>query len=151
MNIPYPIHCIVASNSISSALMLGITSYRNKSGLFNKVIAQVGYALTAIVAAVEAVAFAIIIIPSSCIVISPFQLIRPSPSFVKQFASSVFVIGWAVGDFVLNPFCSKLVADEKSVRTMLKNGDLTKFPREAILDFNPLPYVQQPLEATEEW
>lgn len=144
----YSIHLLLASQSISSAIMLGITSYRNKRGLFNKVIGQVGYGLTAMVAVVETVAFAAIT-ALSCLSISPkrFKLVKPDSAFVQQLASSLFVIGWAVGDFVLNPFYSKLVADEKSVRTMLKNGNLTKFPIEAILDFNPLRYIQQ----SEEW
>lgn len=117
-------------NSISSGLMLGTTLYRNQPGIFNKLIAQAGYSLTALVSVVETVAaFAF---TALSLLAYPFSS-TPFEYTTKWLGSSAFSLGWSIADFFLNFFVFKLVADEKSARKILESGDLLMIPRGAVL------------------
>lgn len=117
-------------NSLSSALMLGTTLYRNQRGISNKLPAQAGYALIAIVALVEttvALIFAAASLPLCC---------YSSESFNRAttwLSSSAFSFGWSLVDFVMNLLVLKIVADEQSARKILQQGDLMFLPKGAIL------------------
>ncbi len=117
-------------NSFSSSLILGITLYRNQQGVTNKLIAQAGYALTAIVSAVETVAALAFLTLS--LVAYPFSS-TPFKHSTKWLASSAFSLEWSVADFVLNLFVSKLVADERSARKIHQSGNFMMLPRDAVL------------------
>lgn len=133
-------------NSFSSSLMLGTTLYRNQQGVSNKLIAQVGYALTAVVSVVEIVAA--FIFSALSLVVYPFSS-TPFMHSVKWFDSSGFAFGWSVIDFILNPFVRGLVADERSARLILESGNLMIVPPGAVLSFHPhspsLCFVEQAL------
>lgn len=120
----------IKMNSFSSSLMLGITTYRNQPGVSNKLIAQAGYALTAVVSAVETVAA--LTFSALSLVVYPFSS-TPFEHSTKWLGSSAFSIGWSVVDFILNPFVFLLVADEKSARQILQSGNLMIIPRGAVL------------------
>lgn len=117
-------------NSFSSSLMLGTTLYRNQPGVTNKVIAQAGYALTAVVASVETVAA--LVFTALSLAASPFSS-TPFLLSMKWLSSSYFSLGWSAIDFFLNLFVLKLVADEKSARQILQSGNLTVIPHGAIV------------------
>lgn len=117
-------------NSLSSGCMYITTQYRNQPGVFNKLIAQGGYALTAGVSAVEtvaALAFSALSLVACPISSTPFQY------STQWLGSSSFSLGWSITDFALNLFVERLVADEKSARLILKSGDLMTIPRGAVL------------------
>jgi len=120
----------IEMNSFSSSLMLGTTLYRNQPGVSNKLMAQAGYALIAVVSTVEAAvalafsALSLIVYPVSS---TPFE------HSIKWLYSSVFSLGWSVTDFVLNLCAFKLVADEKSARKILQSGNLMMIPPGAVL------------------
>ncbi len=120
----------IEMNSFSISLMLGTTLYRNQSGVSNKVIAQVGYALAVVVSAVETVAA--LAFSALSLVAYPFSS-TPFEHSTKWLGSSAFSLGWSIVDSVLNPFVLKLVADEKSARRILQSGDLMMIPHGAVL------------------
>lgn len=117
-------------HSYSSSLMLGTTLFRNQSGIRNKLIAQAGYAMIAVIATAESVAalaaclFSIFISPCS---------IAPLKRHLCWLESSLFTIPWSVVDFLLNPFVLKLVANESSAHNMYKQCDLLNIPSGAII------------------
>ncbi len=117
-------------NSFSSSLMFGTTLYRNQSGFSNKLIAQAGYALTAIVSAVETVAA--LAFSALSLTAYPFSS-TPFECSTKWLGSSAFSLGWSVTDFILNLFVLKLVADERSARQILQSGNLMKIPQGAVI------------------
>lgn len=117
-------------NSLSSSLMLGITLFRNQPGSANKFIAQVGYALTAVVAAIETLAalvFFALSLPICLLSITPLNI------SAKWLNSSIFSLGWSITDFFLNLVVLKMIADEKSARVVLQSGDLMSVPAGAIV------------------
>jgi hypothetical protein len=121
---------MIEINSLSSSLMLGTTLYRNQIGISNKLIAQVGYALIALVSAIEtvvALAFSVL-----SLVAYPFSS-RPFEHSTKWLGSSAFSLAWSATDFILNLFIFKLVADEKSARQMAPGGNFMIIPPNAIL------------------
>jgi hypothetical protein len=119
----------VSLNSFSSSLMLGATLYRNRPGFSNKLIAQVGYALIAVVSAIETAAA--LAFSALSLVVYPFSS-TPFDHSAKWLDSSVFSLGWSAVDFALNLFVSPLIADEKSVRQILVSGDLMWIPPGAV-------------------
>lgn len=122
---------MVEFNSFSSGLVLGATLYRNQQGVANKFVAQVGYALTAVIAAVEtvaALAFSILSVAAY-----PFSS-KPLANSMTWLSSSAFSLVWSAGYFCLNLFVKELVADEESMREMLDERDLTEIPSGAILE-----------------
>ena len=117
-------------NSLSSAMMLGITMYRNQPGLGNKVAAQVGYGLTTIVAIVESVvASAFCALSVVLYSVSP-DLLNRSFEWLK---SSSFTIIWSMADSIINIFARVLVADEKSARWIASTGQIFRIPPGAII------------------
>lgn len=94
----------------SSAMMCDLTLYRNKIGFSHKLLAQVGYPIIALIALVETVFLAATSILLFC------QSTSPAP--MKKLKSSVFVIGWSMVAFCLNPFFLKLVPDEPNALFM---------------------------------
>jgi hypothetical protein len=128
------IYMIVEMNSFSSSLMFSTTLFRNQSGVANKVTAQVGYALIAAVAAVEsavALAFtALSMIFSWCL---PCCFPLSYQHSTTWLGSSALSLGWSLANFCLNPCIRALVADERSVRHMIQNGDIMMLPPGAIL------------------
>ena len=120
----------IEMNSFSSSLMLGTTLYRNQPGVTNKLIAQAGYALTAVVSAVETVTA--LAFSALSLVAYPFSS-TPFEHSTKWLGSSAFSLGWSVADFILNLFVLELVADEKSARKILQSGNLMRIPHGAVL------------------
>lgn len=120
----------VELNSFSSSLMLGTTLYRNQHGFSNKLIAQVGYALTALVAVIETIAASLFL--GLSLLTLPFSS-TPSKQALFWLGSSAFCIGWSITDFFLNPWVNVLVADQKSARQILNNGNLMEIPHKAVL------------------
>jgi hypothetical protein len=118
----------IEMNSFSSGLIYGTTLYRNQPGVSYKLIAQAGYALTAVVSAVET--FVALAFSALSLIVYPISS-TPFEHSTKWLGSSAFSLGWSVGDFVINLFMLKLVADEKSVRKMLQNGNLMMMPHGA--------------------
>jgi hypothetical protein len=119
----------VSFNSFSSSLIFGTTVYRNQYGIFNKFIAQAGYALTAVVAAIETLAA--LAFSALTLIVYPFSS-TPFERSITWLGSCVFSFGWSIIDFILNPFLIKLVADEESARLMLDQGDLLDTPDGAV-------------------
>lgn len=117
-------------NSFSSGLMLGVTLYRNQVGTLNKVIAQVAYALIAVIAATETVAACAFCALS--LVVYPLSS-TPFDHCAEWAGSSAFSIGWSMTDFILNLFVARLVADEKSARAILHSRNLMAIPPGAII------------------
>lgn len=118
----------IGINSFSSQLMLNVTAYRNQPSTFNKIAGQGGYALIAVVAFAEtitAVAFSAL-----SRIASVFSATEHSSKWLE---SASFTFGWAVTDFFLNPFVSRLVADERSARLIYQSGDLMTIPDGAII------------------
>jgi hypothetical protein len=120
----------IEMNSFSSSLMLGTTLYRNQPGISNKLIAQAGYALIVTISGVETTAA--LAFSALSLVAYPFSS-TPFEHSTKWLDSSLFSFVWSIADFGLNPFVLKLVADEKSARYMVQNGDLMMIPHDAIL------------------
>lgn len=120
----------VKMDSLSSSLMLGTTLYRNQPGFSNKLVGQVGYALVALVSAVESCA-ALAFVILSLTVYSVYS--APAEHAVQWFISSSFSLGWSVVDFFFNPFVPILVADEGSALQMFLNRDLVRIPHNALL------------------
>jgi hypothetical protein len=121
-------HCI-RLNSLSSGLMLGVTLFRNQNSFSAKLIAQGGYAVTALIAHIESLAalcFLALSIPLCLYSNKPFER-----AFVWV-ESSLFCLTWAVVDFILNPFVDPLIADEKNAFQIAKEGNFFKIPRGAI-------------------
>lgn len=116
-------------NSLSSSLMLGITLYRNRPGFSNIFVAQVGYALTAIVAAIETLTAVIFFgLSLTIFLLSTTPLLNSA----KWLNSSIFSLGWSITNFFLNLWCGVMIADEKSAREVLQSGNLFKLPAGAI-------------------
>src|SRR4029077_19871666 len=92
-------------NSFSSSLMFGIRLYRNRGGIANRLIAQMGYALTAVIATIETVvacafcALSLLVYPLSSM---------PFDHCAEWVSSSAFSIGWSMTDFILNLFIQPL-------------------------------------------
>lgn len=117
-------------NSFSSALMLGVTLYRNKPEVDNKFIAQGAYAVIAVIAAVEtaaALAFTALSLTVNLISYASFTF------SVKWLSSSSFALGWSLTVFLMNPLSHTLVADEKSARQILHTGNVWQIPPGAIV------------------
>ncbi|CUI17432.1 Conserved hypothetical protein [Candidatus Protochlamydia naegleriophila] len=128
---PNPVSMSISSlNSLSSALVLGVTLCRNKPGISNKCLAQVGYALAATTATIESIAAIIFCVGS--LALYPVSAV-PLKHSVNWLDSSSFSVVWAVTDFLLNPFVLKLVANESSARQIVSSGNLMKIPRNAII------------------
>lgn len=110
--------------------MTGITLYRNVPSVFNKIQAQLGYALVFVSSLVEsAVAIVFTIISLLALPVSR----EPTKRCLNWLSSSAFTIGWSFVDFFLNPFIAAVVADEKSAREIVSSGNLLYFPQGAIL------------------
>ncbi len=123
-----PIH------SVSSGMMLGITLYRNHSGLGGKIVAELSYAVTAIVALVETVAATAFCALS--FIFYPFSTPLFNSSFdrsLEQLKSSSFTIIWSLFDVAVNPIARVLVADEKSARWLFENRQFFRIPPGAII------------------
>ncbi len=116
-----------SSVSISASLMRDLTLYRNQPGIGNKCFAQIGYAATAVIATAETVASIANYAYSSAF------LPNNKEKSINWLSSSSFSIVWAAADFLLNPFCIVLVADEKSARKIASSGNLLKLPHGAII------------------
>jgi hypothetical protein len=114
---------------MSGALIFGITISRNQ-GMGNRCLAQVGYALTALVAVVETIAASVLFLTAlpTTLLISDL-----SDKMITWLDSSFFSMGWSVVDFFLNPFCKYLVADEVSAREIVNSGDLMHFPEDSVI------------------
>lgn len=104
--------------------------YRNDRGIGNKIIAQIAYGLTAVVAMVESIAALIFLAFSAVAYLFSPELLANA---TKWIGSSTFSIIWAVADFILNPFVSPLVADEQSARSLFKSGRLFQIPASAVI------------------
>lgn len=115
-------------NSLSSGFMLGLTLYRNQTGSAKKLIAQVGYTLTAVVAAIETLAA--LVFSALSLALYPFSS-TPTQYTTQWLGSSAFSVGWSITDFCLNLFTHTLVADERSAREILDSGDLMSIPPNA--------------------
>lgn len=117
-------------NSFSAGLMLGTTLYRNQAGLYNKVGAQIGYGLITVIALVESavalpfVALSLVLLPLS------FGFISHSFSWLT---SSLFCVVWSAVDFIFNPFCDSLIADEQSVRLVFAMNNPFVLPPNALV------------------
>ena len=110
---------MVLMDSLSSSLILGVTFYRNQSGIGNKCLAQAGYALTAAVAVVESVAA----LTFSTLALAYYPLSSvPFEKTVTWLKSSSFSMIWSATHFALNPFVKWLVADERSARQIVASG-----------------------------
>jgi hypothetical protein len=124
----------VEMNSFSSSLIFGTTLFRNQRGIANKVIAQAGYALIAVVAAVESVAALVFTVLS--LIFSQCSC-RYFPISYKRattwLGSSALSLGWSLVDFCLNPCLKNLVADERSIRSMIRSRDIFTLPPGAFL------------------
>jgi hypothetical protein len=120
----------VKMDSFSSRLMLDTTLYRNQPGIANKVIAQAGYALTALVSAAETAAA--LAFSALSLIAYPFSS-KPFEYSTKWLGSSGFSLGWSATNFFLNLFVARLVADEKSARQILRSGDLMMIPPGALI------------------
>lgn len=116
-------------NSLSSSLMMGVNLYRNNPGVLNKALAQIAYPFVTTAALVETVARAFFTILSSFTL--PFTNIYFISS-AEQLKSSLFTIIWSVADFLINPFCHTVVADENSAKLIAQTGNLFILPTEAI-------------------
>lgn len=123
-------------HSLSSSLMLGTTLHRNEEGVSNKLRAQVGYALIAVVAAVETVVA--LAFSALTLAMLPCSSGKPLMYSVVWLSSSVFSLGWSLINFCLNPFAHTLVADEKTAWRILQSGDLMRFPAGALIHANQL-------------
>lgn len=106
--------------SLSSALMCGVTVYRNQPAAANKLLAEAGYAVTACVAVIETVAAGILCVGA--------YLITPlNPSLfdhtAAHLASSSFCIVWSIANLFLNLFADSgtMMADEHHARRAVKN------------------------------
>jgi hypothetical protein len=129
MSIPMSMS-IPRMNSLSSSLVLGVTLYRNQPGVSNKCLAQVGYASTTAVAAVESIAA--LAFCAGSLALYPVSS-APLENSVNWLSSSSFSIVWSATDFLLNPFVLKLVADASSARQIANSGNLMRIPRGAII------------------
>ncbi len=118
-------------NSISAGLMLGNTLYRNQSGgAALNIGGQVGYGLISVIALVEsAVALSFVALS---LVLLPLSSTFLSHSF-SWLTSSLFCVVWSVVDFVFNPFCSRLIADEQSARIVFAMNNLALIPPNALI------------------
>lgn len=115
--------------SLSSGLMFGIALYRNQPGISNKIIGQAGYALTAVVSIVEAVAALAFTALSAVVYPISSTFFKHSTTWLD---SSAFCIGWSITNFFLSPIIVTLIADEKSARKNLERKNLLMVPKGAI-------------------
>lgn len=120
----------VEVNSLASNLMLHTTRFRNHYGFCNKPIAQVAYGLIPLAAAIEVVFAAVMVALSS--VLNPCS-VKPFIFAVKWLDSSAFAFVWSIKDFLMNPYAVVLVADEKSVRLLKKNGSFWVLPPGSVI------------------
>ncbi len=105
-------------DSLSSSLMTGTAAYRNAPEVRNKVIAEVGYAAIALIAAIETLAAAIF--TAGLLIIYPFAP-QPFEHTLKWLDSSAFCTGWAVVNLALNPVLLYLAEDESRARALAKS------------------------------
>ncbi len=117
-------------NSLSSSLMTGINLYRNNPGLLNKAQAQVAFPIVTITAVVETIAASIFTILSALTLLFTNSYFTHS---LTQLKSSSFTIIWSIVDFLINPFCHTVVADEESAKFIAQTGELFLMPRNAII------------------
>ena len=120
----------VEINSLSSSLMLGVTLYRNRQDAPGKLLAQVGYGLIPLVAAVETVAA--LAFSALSLAIYPWSR-EPFEHASKWLDSSLFSFGWSAVDFLLNLFVTPLIADEETARLMVQRRDIQRIPHRAII------------------
>ena len=114
--------------SLSSALMLHSTVLRNTEGCTGKVIGQIGYGLTAVVAPIET----IVALAASALSLLAYPVSSTPLNYsTKWLRSSAFSIVWSIVDFYLNTFITVLVADERSAREIWQKRDIMLFPRNA--------------------
>jgi len=120
----------VRPKSLSSSLMMVINLYRNKPGVFNKAQAQIAYPMVAAAAIVESVVASIFTILSTLSLPFSKNNFNYCTTWLK---SSTFTIMWSLADFLINPFCFVVVADEKSAKSIARAGDLMWLPFDAIV------------------
>jgi hypothetical protein len=113
---------------LSSSLMFGITLFRNQPGIANKILAQPGYALTAIVATIETITALIFFGLSGLVYPLTSHPFTSSRAWVE---SSGFTVVWASIDAALNLFMRTLIADELSAHFVAASGNLMRVPRGA--------------------
>ena len=116
-------------NSLSSSLMLGVTLYRNQSGVGNKGLAQIGYASIAAVATVETIAALIFCAGSLALYPISSDPLKKSKTWLS---SSSFSIIWSTTNFFLNLICTTMIADEPSARQVASSGFIMSIPQGAI-------------------
>ncbi|NGX58467.1 MAG: hypothetical protein K940chlam3_01374 [Chlamydiae bacterium] len=118
-------------DSFSSALMMGVTVYRNDtiSGRFCAVIA---YPCITVIALVESAVAAVFVCLSLSLYVFSEESFQQSLSWFK---SSSFTIIWSIADTVLslNPFIIRLAADEVSAKEIYLNGRIFEIPRGALV------------------
>jgi hypothetical protein len=106
-------------NSLASSLVFGVTLARNRQGGGGKVIGQVGYAATAVVATIESLAA--LTFCTASLAIYPVSSV-PFDKSVKWLGSSSFSIAWSVVDLGLNLLPGGvLIADESSARQIARS------------------------------
>jgi len=110
--------------------MTGVTLHRNQPNFLPKVQAQVGYALIAVVAAVETAVSLLFTGLSFSLSLGQSAFYRDTSRWLS---SSAFSLGWSVADFFLNLQVYVLVADEASARAILRSGNLMWLPPDALL------------------
>jgi len=101
--------------SLSSALMCGITVYRNQPGTVNKLLAEGAYALTTCAAAIETVVAGIFCVGA-------YLLTPLDPGLhdhaIAHLSSSGFCVVWSIANLYFNLVVKSgaLMADEQHVR-----------------------------------
>ena len=98
-------------NSLSCSLVDGVTLYRNQPGVANKIAAQGGYVLTALVATIEIVAALVFSVLS--LALYPFSS-KPLEHSVEWLGSSALSLESSVIHFLLNPFRRELEAERRT-------------------------------------
>lgn len=118
------------ANTLSSYLMTQNTVYRNRGNTRQIALAEVGYIAIAGVAVVEtASSLTLSGIALAVYPISP----KPFKHSCEWLSDCSFSLRWSLVNCVLNPFVTPLVADEASVRIMVRNRDFVTIPDTALL------------------
>ena len=118
-------------HSFSSALMMGVTLYRNDT-IVGRFSAEIVYLCTVKIALIEtavAAVFTCFTIPLAIVTTKPFS------RSVTWLSSSLFTVIWSLAYVILNlgPFVYKLVADERSARSNFLNFKLLNIPDRALI------------------
>lgn len=118
------------SVSYASALMTRTTQYRNQPLASNKIVAEFGYVLIAAAALIETISRLSFAAVALCFALIDREAFRHA---FKILQSSAFSIVWAIVDAIVNPFAQKLVADEKSARSLFAQGKFLTVPKGALI------------------